>query len=127
MLEDLPTLKMYSTFGIRSPGHEGIGHIVSLGSGVAEQAVPELKVGDRVGLKPVWSSCGMCELCCDEREMYCVKSKQTGLHVPGTYQQYVLGRMEHVVRVPDAVDGGVAAPVMCAGEFVGVRLFWDLC
>ncbi|KPI39411.1 Alcohol dehydrogenase 1 [Cyphellophora attinorum] len=118
MLEDLPSLHMKTQYGIDSPGHEGIGHVVALGSNVAKESVPEIKLGDRVGLKPVWSSCGMCELCCDEREMYCVKSVQTGLHVAGTYQQYVLGRMEHVVRIPDGVDGSVAAPVMCAGATI---------
>lgn len=115
MLEDLPTLRM-SEHGVRSPGHEGIGYVVATGPGVEETEA--VKVGDRVGLKPVWSSCGMCEWCCDDREMYCKKSKQTGLHVPGTYQQYVLGRMEHVIQIPEEVDGSVAAPVMCAGATI---------
>lgn len=115
MLEDLPTLRMVSQYGIRSPGHEGIGVVVSRGEGVTDQ---DLKLGERVGLKPVWSSCNMCELCVSEREMYCKRAVQTGLHVAGTYQQYVLGRVEHVVRIPEGVSDQVAAPVMCAGATI---------
>ena len=86
MLEDLPMVKMRD-FAVRSPGHEGIGRVVALGPGVADSTVPPINIGDRVGLKPVWKSCSSCELCCSEREMYCPKSLQTGMHVPGTYQQ----------------------------------------
>ncbi len=105
-------------FNVRSPGHEGIGRVVALGPGVEESAVPPLKVGDRVGLKPVWKSYSSCELCCSEMEMYCLKSLQTGLHVSGTYQQYVLGFADHVVRIPKGVSDVVAAPIMCAGATI---------
>ncbi|KAI9870774.1 MAG: hypothetical protein M1823_008645, partial [Watsoniomyces obsoletus] len=50
MLEDLPMAKMRD-FGVRSPGHEGIGKIVSMGEGVKD-----FSVGERVGLKPAWDS-----------------------------------------------------------------------
>jgi alcohol dehydrogenase, propanol-preferring len=112
MLEDLPMVKMRD-FGIRSPGHEGVGKIVSLGEGVTD-----LSVGDRVGLKPAWDSCNQCELCCTDREMYCKKSKQTGLHVTGTYQQYVLGSADHAIKIPDGVKDEIAAPIMCSGATI---------
>ena len=118
MLEDLPIGSMVNDFHVHSPGHEGIGHVVKIGAGVESTAVPPLKVGDKVGLKPVWKSCGSCELCTSEREMYCTKAQQTGLHVPGTYQQYVLGWTDHVVRIPDGVEDVVAAPIMCAGATI---------
>ena len=105
-------------FNVRSPGHEGIGRVVALGPGVAESMVTPINIGDRVGLKPVWKSCSSCELCCSEREMYCPKSLQTGMHVPGTYQQYVLGWADHVVRIPEGVSDVVAAPIMCAGATI---------
>jgi alcohol dehydrogenase, propanol-preferring len=112
MLEDLPMPTMRD-FSVRSPGHEGIGRIVSLGDGVTD-----ITIGDRVGIKPVWKSCSTCELCCSEREMYCPKSLQTGLNVPGTYQQYMLGWADHVVRIPEGVSDAVAAPIMCAGATI---------
>lgn len=112
MLEDLPMAKM-SDAGVVSPGHEGVGHIVALGDNIP--ASLNLKVGDRVGLKPVWSSCNSCEMCTTDREMYCPVAKQTGLHVPGTYQQYVVGSADHVLKIPEGVSDEVAAPVMCSG------------
>ena len=112
MLEDLPMAKMRD-FNVRSPGHEGIGKIVALGDGVKD-----LSVGDRVGLKPAWDSCNYCELCCSEREMYCPKSRQTGLHVSGTYQQYVLGSADHAIRIPEGVKDEIAAPIMCSGATI---------
>lgn len=105
-------------FGVRSPGHEGIGRVIAIGPGVEETANPPIRVGDRVGLKPVWKSCSTCELCCSQREMYCKKALQTGIHVTGTYQQYVLGWADHVVRIPDGVSDVVAAPIMCAGATI---------
>jgi len=119
MLEDLPIPKM-SDHGVHSPGHEGIGTIVALG-----KISPHLglKVGDRVGLKPVYSSCGSCELCTTDREMFCSQALQTGLHVPGTYQEFVVGAAEHVIKIPEGVEDEVAAPVMCSGATIyrGIR------
>jgi D-arabinose 1-dehydrogenase-like Zn-dependent alcohol dehydrogenase len=65
-------------FGVRSPGHEGVGVVVKVGS-----EVKNWKVGDRGGVKPVWSVCGQCELCSNKLEMYCSKVIPTGLAVPG--------------------------------------------
>lgn len=115
MLEDLPMPKM-SDSGVVSPGHEGIGHIVAMGDNIP--ASIGLKMGDRVGLKPVWSSCNSCMLCISEREMYCPASLQTGLQKPGTYQQYVLGSADHVMKIPEGVPDEVAAPIMCSGATI---------
>lgn len=115
MLEDLPMPKM-SEAGVRSPGHEGIGHIVAIGENVASSL--SLKIGDRVGLKPVWTSCNSCLMCTTDREMYCTSSLQTGLHKPGTYQQYVLGDATHVMKIPEGLSDEVAAPIMCSGATI---------
>jgi hypothetical protein len=48
-LEDLPMPRMID-FGIRSPGHEGAGVVVKIGSNVKNW-----KVGDRGGVKPMVS------------------------------------------------------------------------
>lgn len=77
MIGDLGTPAM-STFGVRSPGHEGAGVVVKLGSNVKNW-----KVGDRAGMKPRWYTCGSCELCWDGKEVYCEKKVLCGLHVPG--------------------------------------------
>ena len=83
MLEDLGTPPM-STFGVRSPGHEGAGVIVKIGANVKN-----FKVGDRAGLKPIWDTCGNCQLCWGDKECYCPQAQHTGLMRTGSYQQYV--------------------------------------
>jgi alcohol dehydrogenase, propanol-preferring len=113
--QDLPVGKM-STFGVSSPGHEGVGRVVALGPNVPETL--GLKVGDRAGIKPLWTSCNSCMMCTSDREMYCTAGKQTGLHVAGSYQQYVLGDASHVMKIPDGVPDDIAAPIMCSGATI---------
>lgn len=105
-----------SDAGVSSPGHEGVGKIVAIGPNVPDTL--GLKVGDRAGIKPLWTSCNSCMLCTSDREMYCTASKQTGLHVPGSYQQYVLGEASHVMKIPDGVPDDIAAPIMCSGATI---------
>lgn len=105
-----------SDASVRSPGHEGVGKIVAVGPNVPDAL--NLKVGDRVGLKPVWSSCNSCLMCTTDREMYCTASLQTGLQKPGTYQQFVLGSADHVMKIPEGLPDEVAAPIMCSGATI---------
>ncbi len=78
MLNDLPMPPM-SHFGVRSPGHEGAGVVVKIGSNVKNW-----KVGDRGGYKPVYDTCGSCELCWGDKETYCKGAVFTGLAITGT-------------------------------------------
>jgi propanol-preferring alcohol dehydrogenase len=64
--------------GVRSPGHEGVGVVVKVGS-----AVTDWKVGERGGVKPLWRVCFKCELCLAGYEMHCENLVPTGLAVPG--------------------------------------------
>ncbi|KAL2832650.1 chaperonin 10-like protein [Aspergillus pseudoustus] len=107
-MADLGTPLM-STFGVRSPGHEGAGVVVKVGSNVTNW-----KVGERAGMKPRWSVCGDCELCLDDKEPYCRKAVLCGLHKTGTYQQYVTSPAHYTQRIPDGVDDYTAAPIMCS-------------
>jgi propanol-preferring alcohol dehydrogenase len=78
MLEDLPMPRM-STYNVRSPGHEGAGVVVAIGSNVTNW-----KVGDRGGVKPMWDICLNCEWCWDgEHETYCADAISTGLMKTG--------------------------------------------
>jgi D-arabinose 1-dehydrogenase-like Zn-dependent alcohol dehydrogenase len=51
---------LLSQLGVRSPGHEGAGVVVQVGASVDGK---EWKVGDRVGIKPVWDACMNCDRC----------------------------------------------------------------
>lgn len=112
MLNDLPMPKM-SDFGVRSPGHEGAGVVVKLGSNVTNW-----KVGDRAGIKPAYDACFNCELCWSGKETYCDDSPQIGLQFPGSYQQYVLSPARYTSRIPEGVNDFVAGPIMCSGSTI---------
>jgi alcohol dehydrogenase, propanol-preferring len=79
MLEDLPMPTMRQ-FGVKSPGHEGAGVVVKLGSNVKNW-----KVGDRAGVKPMKDVCFDCEHCWGNRETYCSGAVASGLMVTGLY------------------------------------------
>ncbi|KAF1937154.1 hypothetical protein EJ02DRAFT_426899 [Clathrospora elynae] len=92
------------------PGHEGVGHVVSLGSGVSPGML-----GKRVGIKWLWSACKECTSCKAGKENHCGKQKNTGRSVWGTLQQYIVACADFVTLIPDGVKSEVAAPLLCAG------------
>ncbi|KIW81521.1 hypothetical protein Z517_04546 [Fonsecaea pedrosoi CBS 271.37] len=96
-----------SAFGVRSPGHEGAGVVVKVGSNVKNW-----KVGDRAGMKPRWSVCGDCDLCLDDKEAYCRKSQLCDLLI--NFHSYVTSPAHYTQRIPDGVDDYAAAPIMCS-------------
>jgi propanol-preferring alcohol dehydrogenase len=113
MLSDLPGVPPMSAFGVRSPGHEGAGVVVALGSNVTNW-----KVGDRAGIKPAYDACFNCQLCWSGKETYCDDSPQIGLQFPGSYQQYLLSPARYTSRIPDGVDDFSAGPIMCSGSTI---------
>jgi alcohol dehydrogenase, propanol-preferring len=92
------------------PGHEGVGYVAALGSGVTL-----LKEGDRVGVPWLHSACGTCDYCLTGWETLCPKQQNTGYSVDGGYAEYVLAPAAHVGRLPDRLDFIAAAPILCAG------------
>ena len=95
------------------PGHEGVGEVAAIGAGV-----DFLKEGDRVGMPWLHTACGRCEHCVGGWETLCESQQMTGYTVNGGYAEYVLADANYVGRLPDAVDFGPAAPVLCAGVTV---------
>jgi propanol-preferring alcohol dehydrogenase len=55
-----------------TPGHEGAGIVVALGSGVRH-----LKEGDRVGIAWLHSACGHCDFCLSGWETLCLEQKNS--------------------------------------------------
>jgi D-arabinose 1-dehydrogenase-like Zn-dependent alcohol dehydrogenase len=84
MLDDLGI--SMSTFGVRSPGHEGAGIVVKIG-----ENVKNWKLGDRAGIKPMMDTCGTCAHCWSDRETYCGSAVHTGLMVPGNLSLAFVG------------------------------------
>ncbi|KAF9890491.1 hypothetical protein FE257_005896 [Aspergillus nanangensis] len=102
-----------STFGVRSPGHEGAGVVVKVGENVTTW-----KVGDRAGIKPVMDTCSNCELCWSDKETYCSAAIQTGLMTTGTYQQYIVSPARYATPIPDGIPDEIAAPIMCSASTI---------
>jgi propanol-preferring alcohol dehydrogenase len=95
------------------PGHEGVGEVAAVGAGVAH-----LKEGDRVGAPWLHTACGRCPHCVGGWETLCESQQNTGYSVDGGYAEFVRADANYVGRLPDAVEFGPAAPVLCAGVTV---------
>lgn len=92
------------------PGHEGIGMVVALGSGV--RAVTE---GDRVGVPWLYSACGHCEYCLQAWETVCAKAEFGGYTKNGGFAEYIIADPDYVAHIPKGLGATEAAPLICAG------------
>jgi len=92
------------------PGHEVVGRIAELGTGV-----DWLQVGERVGVQPLWSTCGHCAHCLTGRDQLCPSKQITGETVHGGYASHMLATAAHVHRIPDGLGDVEAAPLFCPG------------
>ncbi|KAF4448688.1 hypothetical protein F53441_7942 [Fusarium austroafricanum] len=95
-------------------GHEGVGTIVKLGPGVGSPLL-----GKRVGVKWLYSACYHCNACDRSQPNNCPRQLNTGKHVPGTLQQYMIAdpryRYGSLSVIPDELPAEIAAPLLCAG------------
>ena len=100
------------------PGHEIAGVVTEVGSAVTKHAV-----GDRVGVGCMVNSCRECENCRRGEEQFCLKGMvgtygaedRDGTITQGGYSTHVVVTEDFVVRIPEALDLDVAAPLLCAG------------
>ncbi|HEY0120272.1 MAG TPA: alcohol dehydrogenase AdhP [Rhizobium sp.] len=95
------------------PGHEGVGHVVAVGSGVRH-----VKEGDRVGVPWLYTACGHCKHCLGGWETLCEEQQNTGYSVNGSFAEYVLADPNYVGHLPDNVSFVDIAPILCAGVTV---------
>jgi D-arabinose 1-dehydrogenase-like Zn-dependent alcohol dehydrogenase len=94
----------------RIPGHEVVGTIEKTGS-----LVTTWKKGQRVGVGWHGGHCGYCDACRKGEFGACANSLTTGLSMDGGYAEYILGRAEAMVSIPDELIPVEAAPLLCAG------------
>lgn len=92
------------------PGHEVVGTVSEVGANV-----DHLSVGDRVGVMPLWSTCGYCEFCVAGLDHLCQAKHITGETVDGGYAEYMLATAAHTYQLPDGVAFEDAAPLFCPG------------
>ena len=94
----------------RVPGHEVVGRIDALGSGVSRWAV-----GQRVGVGLIAGEDGACESCRRGDMVNCENPVRTGFTVDGGYAEVVIAEARGVASVPDGLSSAEAAPLLCAG------------
>src|SRR5262245_49706727 len=97
------------------PGHEIVGIVSALGEG-AER----FRLGDRIGVPWLGSTCGNCRYCTSGRENLCDEARFTGYTLDGGYSEYVVANEDFCVRIPEHYDDASAAPLLCAG-LIGYR------
>lgn len=97
------------------PGHQAVGTVVQLGTGVSEMAV-----GDRMGIAWLQGTCGQCEFCISGRENLCLKALFTGYQVDGGYAEYAVVPARFAYPIPPVFSDDEAAPLLCAG-IIGYR------
>jgi propanol-preferring alcohol dehydrogenase len=95
------------------PGHEGVGHVVAVGSGVTH-----IKEGDRVGIPWLYSACGHCTHCLGGWETLCEKQENAGYSVNGGFAEYALADANYVGILPKNIGFVDIAPILCAGVTV---------
>lgn len=99
-------------------GHEIAGVVSAVG-----EDVTKFQVGDRVGVGCLVNSCGECEQCQAGMEQNCLNggvgtynsTDVDGTITQGGYAEKVVVNQDFVLRIPDALDFDVAAPLLCAG------------
>jgi alcohol dehydrogenase len=103
-------------FGLKFPytiGHEPAGEIVALGEGVTTR-----KVGDRVGVPWVQSTCGRCEWCQRGKFFFCPNQIATGINIAGSHAEYMVAYADATQLLPNGLSYDQAAPIFCAGYTV---------
>jgi len=94
----------------RAPGHEVVGIIDELGTGVSEWTN-----GQRVGIGWHGGHDGTCLQCRRGDFGNCRNLKVPGISYDGGYQQYMVAPAEALVAIPESLSDVEAAPLLCAG------------
>ena len=92
------------------PGHEIVGRIDALGSGVQG-----LAIGERVGVPWLGHTCGVCPYCLMQRENLCDSPLFTGFTRNGGFANSVVADARFAFPLGEVGDDVALAPLLCAG------------
>lgn len=92
------------------PGHEIVGRVEALGTGVAG-----LVVGERVGVPWLGHACGHCPYCMGGRENLCDDPGFTGYTRDGGYATQVIADARFAFPLGEVGEDVAVAPWLCAG------------
>jgi len=92
------------------PGHEIVGRIEAVGSGVER-----LRVGERVGVPWLGHTCGVCPYCVSDRENLCDHPLFTGYTRDGGFATSTVADARFAFPLGEVGDDVSLAPLLCAG------------
>lgn len=92
------------------PGHEIVGRIDAIGSGV-----DGLKMGERVGIPWLGHTCGTCSYCRMQRENLCDHPEFTGFTRDGGFATATIADARFAFPLGEAGSDVSLAPLLCAG------------
>lgn len=104
----LPTLPIV-------PGHQVVGVVDRVGEGASR-----FRAGERLGVPWLYSTCGRCAFCRNNRENLCDAARFTGYHVNGGYAECMVVHEAFAYPLPPDISTVHAAPLLCAGV-IGFR------
>jgi propanol-preferring alcohol dehydrogenase len=96
-------------------GHQIVGTVDALGTGVDEYAE-----GDLVGVPWLGWTDGECRYCRSDHENLCDRARFTGYDIDGGYAEAAVADSRFCFRIPDGYEPLQAAPLLCAG-LIGYR------
>jgi alcohol dehydrogenase, propanol-preferring len=91
-------------------GHQIVGTVAALGTGVDSFAV-----GERVGVPWLGWTCGECRFCRSGRENLCEQARFTGYDSNGGFAERAVADARFCFRIPAGFPDVQAAPLLCAG------------
>src|SRR5215475_9938891 len=94
----------------RVPGHEVVGRIDALGSGVTRW-----KIGQRVGVGLIAGEDGVCVPCRRGDIVNCQNPVVLGVNADGGYAEMMIAEARGIASIPDELSSVDAAPLLCAG------------
>jgi alcohol dehydrogenase, propanol-preferring len=94
----------------RVPGHEVVGRVDALGSGVTRW-----RIGQRVGVGLIAGEDGECEPCRRGDTVNCQNPVVSGVTVDGGYAEVMIAESRGIASIPDELGSAEAAPLLCAG------------
>jgi len=94
----------------RVPGHEVVGTIDEVGSGISGW-----RLGQRVGVGWHGGHDNTCLQCRRGDFRNCQNAQVPGISYDGGYQEYMLAPVEALVAMTDTLGDAEAAPLLCAG------------
>src|SRR5215475_1299782 len=94
----------------RVPGHEVVGRIEAVGSGVSRW-----KIGQRVGVGLIAGEDGVCEPCRRGDAVNCQNPVLSGVSMDGCYAELMIAEARGIASIPDELSSAEAAPLLCAG------------